>query len=158
MRKQYRNFSNELKSVATFNTIDAMMNSYDSIIRENSNEQDFERYTKRVKSYDELVSYVTSNVTALDFYYNVTFKKMSNNSLSVKTHNNKRICRIDSAYDKVRITSDRVDVLRNTHESFEERRDASFHHYSVIKFNASEFAEVFQKIIENAKAMNLLTA
>ena len=157
MRKQYRNYSNELKNVATFNTIDAMINSYDSIIRENSDDQTFERYTKRVKSYDELVSYVTSNVTALEFYYQVEFKKMSNNSLSVKA-NKKRICRIDSAYDKVRITSDRVDVLRNTHESFEERHDASYHHYAVVKFDAEEFAEVFSKIIENAKKMNLLTA
>lgn len=157
MRKNYKNYSKIDKQNASFNTVADISNSVDNIVRENSDAVSYERYLKRVKSYDELVTYVTSNVTSLNFYYEVEFKKMSNNSLSVKA-NKKRICRIDSAYDKVRITTDRVGVLRNAHESFDERVDASMHHYAVIKFDVDEFSEVFQKIIENAKAMNLLTA
>ena len=157
MRKNYKNFSKADRKSASFNTVADISNSVDSIIRENSDDASYERYLKRVKSYDELVSYVTSNVTSLNFYYQVEFKKMSNNSLSVKA-NRKRICRIDSAYDKVRITTDRVDVLRDTHSSFDERVDASMHHYAVIKFSVDEFASVFDKIIKNAKSLNLLTA
>jgi len=157
MRKNYKNYSKSDRQSASFNTVADTVNNIDAIVRENSDDTSYEKYLKRVKSYDELVTYVTSNVTSLSFYYQVEFKKMSNNSLSVKA-NRKRICRIDSAYDKVRITTDRVEVLRNTHSSFNERTDASMHHYAVIKFSVDEFAEVFSKIIENAKVMNLLTA
>lgn len=157
MRKNYKNYSKSDRQLASFNTVSDSVNAIDSVMRENSSDQEFERYLKRVKSYDELVTYVTSNITSLSFYYQVEFKKMSNNSLSVKA-NRKRICRIDSAYDKIRVTTDRVDVLRDVHNSFEERTDASMHHYAVIKFSVDEFSEVFQKIINNAKAMNLLTA
>lgn len=158
MRKNYKNYNKTARIASSFNIVADTYNNVDAIVRENSDSNAYERYLKRVKTYDELVSYVTSNVASLEFYYNVTFKKMSNDSLSVKTLNNKRICRIDSAYDKIRITTDRVNVLRNVHDSFEERIDPSMHHYAVIKFSVDEFSEVFQKIINNAKAMNLLTA
>lgn len=157
MRKTYKNYNKTDRQLASFNTVSDSINAIDTIVRENSEDNAYERYLKRVKTYDELVAYVTSNVTSLNFYYQVEFKKMSNNSLSVKA-NHKRICRIDSAYDKIRITSDRVDILRDTHESFDERVDASMHHYAVIKFSVDEFASVFDKIIKNAKSLNLLTA
>lgn len=157
MRKTYKNYNKDARNASSFNTVADTVNSIDAIVRENSDDSAYERYLKRVKSYDELVTYVTSNVTSLEFYYQVEFKRMSNNSLSVKA-NRKRICRIDSAYDKIRITSDRVEVLRDVHSSFDERTDASMHHYAIVKFSVDEFSEVFQKIINNAKALNILTA
>lgn len=164
MRKNYKTVAKSLKNASNYNTVVDTTNAIDNIIRENSNDSEYERYIKRVKSYDELVAYVTSNVTAIEFYYQIELKKMSNNSLSVKTRKtadnriSKRICRIDSAYDKIRITSDRVDVLRDVHESFDERTDASMHHYAIVKLSVDEFASVFNKIISNAKSLNLLTA
>ena len=147
MRKQYRNYSNELKNSANYNTVEKTLATIDSFVRENSTEIEYEKYLKRVKSYEDLVSYITSNVTSLEFYYNVIFKKMSNNSLSVKKEN-KRICRIDSAYNKIKIVTDRENMFYNLDYKTTTRSD--FRRYFTILCDTEEFSEIFSQICKNA--------
>ena len=121
----------------------------DSIVASNVSVADYASYKKRVKTYDELCSYVNENVTDISVYYNIEMKKLKNNSLAIKFRDqNKRICRIDSAYDEIRITTDRLNHFAHLKYDEHVRRDCRV--YATILLDEDEFTDVFMTICKNA--------
>ena len=119
------------------------------IVAENSTISEFNRYAKRVKSYDELCALINENISDLDIYYNIEMKKLKNNSLSVKYRDeNKRICRIDSAREKVKIITDRSAMFNNLKCERHQRSD--FRVYYTMTIEAEDFTEIFTEICRNA--------
>lgn len=120
------------------------------IIRENSSIADYNKYNKRVKSYNELCSYINENISDINIYYNIDMKELKNHSLAVKYKDqNKRICRIDSARDKVKIVTDRSEMFNNLKCQKHTRSD--FRTYYTLLIDADEFFETFSTICKNAK-------
>lgn len=122
----------------------------DEIVKENSNISEYNKYSKRVKTYSELCSYINENISDINIYYNIDMKELKNHSLSVKYRDeNKRICRIDSARDKVKIVTDRACMFSNLKCQKHTRSD--FRTYYTITIDADEFFDTFTTICKNAK-------
>lgn len=120
------------------------------IVRENSSIAEYNKYNKRVKSYNELCSYINENISDINIYYNIDMKELKNHSLAVKYRDeNKRICRIDSARDKVKIVTDRSEMFKNLNCQKHTRSD--FRTYYTITIDADQFFETFTAICKNAK-------
>lgn len=122
----------------------------DEIVKENSNISEYNKYAKRVKTYSELCSYINEYVSDINIYYNIDMKRLKNDSLSVKYKDqNKRICRIDSARDKVKIVTDRACMFNKLDCQKHTRSD--YRTYYTLTIDADQFFETFTQICKNAQ-------
>lgn len=120
------------------------------IVAENSTAVEYAKYAKRVKSYSELCSLINENISDINVYYNIDMKQLKNDSLSVKYRDqNKRICRIDSAYEKVKIVTDRA-CMFNKLENVKKHVRSDFRTYYTVTIDADLFFNTFSQICENA--------
>ena len=120
------------------------------IVAENSTIAEYNKYNKRVKTYHELCDYINENISDINIYYNIDMKRLKNDSLSVKYKDeNKRICRIDSARDKVKIVTDRACMFSNL--KCEKHTRSDFRTYYTLLIDADQFFDTFTTICKNAQ-------
>lgn len=107
---------------------------------------------QKALSFEQIAKLFAKTVDDADIFRQLDFKRMKNDSLSVKYKNqNKRICRIDTAYEKIRFTTDRTYMFNNIeHVELHTKRN-NCHVYATVLVDKSEFEFTLAKIAENAR-------
>lgn len=106
-----------------------------------------------IMSFESLVKFTARTIDNQQVFNNIDFKRMKNDSLSVKYKDkNKRICRIDSAYDKIRFTTDRVAMFNNI-DNVAEHTKTNCRIYATVLVDKEDFAITLYKIAKNASIL-----
>ena len=109
--------------------------------------------TNNVMSFEAIAKYIARTIDDQHVFNNIDFKRMKNDSVSVKYKDrNKRICRIDSAYNKIRITTDRIAML-NDIDNVVEHTKTNCRVYATVLVDKDEFAVTLCKIAKNANIL-----
>lgn len=104
-------------------------------------------------SFESIVKFTARTIDNQSVFNNIDFKRMKNDSLSVKYKDqNKRICRIDSAYDKIRFTTDRV-AMFDSIDNVAEHTKTNCRVYATVLVNKEDFAETLYRIARNANIL-----
>ena len=139
-------------SINEINATNVNIMSDSEQLKEHTSEQQFAKYDKRVKTYSELCDYVNEAVKDFTVFYSIDMKQLKNKSLSVKYRDaNKRICRIDSAYNKIKIVTDRSEMFSSL--KCEKHTRSDFRTYYTITCSADDFEQLFEQICKNAKIL-----
>lgn len=104
---------------------------------------------KKAMSFENIVKYTSRVIDNQTVFNQIEYKRMSNNSVAVKYKNsNKRICRIDTAYDKMRIVTNRIQMFDSL--DYVEHYKKDMRVYRTILCNKEDFAYNLYRICENA--------
>ncbi len=108
---------------------------------------------KKAMSFEQLVKYTARTIDSQSVFNNIDMRRMKNDSVSVKYKDrNKRICRIDTAYDKIRFTTDRTVMFKDI-ENVSEHVKTNCRVYATVLVDKSEFEYTLYKICENANIL-----
>ena len=103
----------------------------------------------QIMSFEAIAKMFARRVDDQAIFSQIEMKRMANDSVSVKYRDrNRRICRIDSAYDKVRFTTDRVAMFSGLDAT--EHTKTNCRVYSTILVDKADVDYTLYKICQNA--------
>ena len=106
-----------------------------------------------IMSFESIAKYVARTIDNQSVFNNIDMKRMKNDSVSVKYKDrNKRICRIDSAYDKIRFTTDRV-AMFDSIDNVALHTKTNCRIYATVLVDKDDFAETLYRIARNANIL-----
>lgn len=107
----------------------------------------------QIMSFEQIAKFTARTIDNQSIFNNIDMKRMKNDSVSVKYKDrNKRICRIDSAYDKIRFTTDRVAMFNNIANVVEHTK-TNCRVYATVLVDKDDFAETLYRIARNANIL-----
>lgn len=107
----------------------------------------------QIMNFESIVKYTTRTIDDQNVFNNIEFKRMKNDSVSVKYRDaNKRICRIDSAFDKIRFTTDRI-AMFDSIENVATHTKTNCRIYATVLVDKTDFAETLYRIARNANIL-----
>lgn len=105
---------------------------------------------KQAMSFEAIAKMVARRVDDQAIFSQIEMKRMKNDSVSVKYKGrNKRICRIDTAYDQVRFTTDRVSMF-NGLNGVAEHAKTNCRVYATLLVPKEDVDYTLYKICQNA--------